>query len=347
MFATKGYATHGAHESLKPFSFERRDPTPSDVQIEILFCGVCHSDLHIARNEWNFTIYPCVPGHEIVGRAVKVGRDVKKFKEGDLVAVGCMVDSCRTCSDCEEGLEQFCDGMILTYNSEDKHTGGVTYGGYSTSIVVDQDFVLRISDKLDLAAAAPLLCAGITTYSPMRHWKVGKGQKVGVVGLGGLGHMAVKFANAFGAEVVLFTTSPGKAADAKRFGAHEVVLSRDEAAMKGQVNSFDFILDTASGKHDLNTYLELLKHDGTLTLVGISPEPAPIGAMSLVRQRRSLAGSLIGGIAETQEMLDFCAERGITCEIEKIPMEKINEAYQRMLKSDVKYRFVIDVGSLR
>ena len=272
---------------------------------------------------------------------------MKKFKEGDLAAVGCMVDSCRTCPDCEEGLEQFCDGMVLTYNSEDKHTRGVTYGGYSTSIVVDQDFVLRISDKLDLAASAPLLCAGITTYSPMRHWKVGKGQKVGVVGLGGLGHMAVKFANAFGAEVVLFTTSPGKADDAKRFGAHEVVVSRDEEAMKRQVNSFDFILDTASGQHDLNTYLELLRHDGTLTLVGISPEPAPIGAMPLVRRRRNLAGSLIGGIAETQEMLDFCAERGITCEIEMIPMEKINEAYERMLKSDVKYRFVIDVGTLR
>ena len=347
MFATKGYATHAAREPLKPFSFERRDPTPSDVQIEILFCGVCHSDLHIARNEWGFTTYPCMPGHEIVGRVVKVGREVKKFKEGDLVAVGCMVDSCRTCPDCEKGLEQFCDGMVLTYNSEDKHTGGVTYGGYSTSIVVDQDFVLRISDKLDLAAAAPLLCAGITTYSPMRHWKVGKGQKVGVVGLGGLGHMAVKFANAFGAEVVLFTTSPGKAGDARRFGAHKVVLSRDEEAMKRQVNSFDFILDTASGKHDLNTYLELLKHDGTLTLVGISPEPAPIGAMPLVRRRRSLAGSLIGGIAETQETLDFCAERGITCEIEMIPIEKINDAYERMLKSDVKYRFVIDVGTLK
>ena len=347
MFTTKGYAAHSAHEPLKPFSFERREPTPTDVQIEILFCGVCHSDLHIARNEWGFTTYPCVPGHEIVGRVVKTGREVKKFKEGDRVAVGCMVDSCRTCPDCEKGLEQFCQGMILTYGSEDKHTGGVTYGGYSTSIVVDQDFVLEISDKLDLAAAAPLLCAGITTYSPMRHWNVGKGQKVGVVGLGGLGHMAVKFANAFGVEVVLFTTSPGKEADAKRFGAHEVVLSRDEEAMKRQLNSFDFILDTASGKHDLNAYLELLKHDGTLTLVGIPAEPEAIGAMPLVRRRRRLAGSLIGGIAETQEMLDFCADRGIACEIEMIPMENINKAYERMLKSDVKYRFVIDVGSLR
>jgi uncharacterized zinc-type alcohol dehydrogenase-like protein len=344
MFTTKGYAAHSAHEPLKPFTFERREPTPVDVRIEILFCGVCHSDLHTARNEWGSTTYPCVPGHEIVGRVVKAGHEVKKFKEGDRVAVGCMVDSCRTCPDCEEGLEQFCEGMILTYNGKDKHTGAVTYGGYSTSIVVDQNFVLRIPEKLDLAAAAPLLCAGITTYSPMRHWKVNEGQKVGVVGLGGLGHMAVKFANAFGAEVVLFTTSPGKTDDAKRFGAHEVVLSRDEEAMKRQMNSFDFILDTASGKHDLNAYLGLLKHDGRLILVGIPPEPAPIGAMPLIRQRRRLAGSLIGGIAETQEMLDFCADRGITCEIEMISMEKINKAYERMLKSDVKYRFVIDVG---
>ena len=287
-----------------------------------------------------------MPGHEIVGRVVKTGREVKKFKEGDLVAVGCMVDSCRTCPDCEKGLEQFCDGMVLTYGSEDKHTGGVTYGGYSTNIVVDQDFVLRISDKLNPAGAAPLLCAGITTYSPMRHWKVGKGQKVGVVGLGGLGHMAVKFANAFGAEVVLFTTSPGKAGDAKRFGAHEVVLSRDEEAMKRQVKSFDFIIDTVSAKHDLNAYLELLKRDGTLTLVGLPPEPAAVAAFPLILYRRSLAGSLIGGIAETQEMLDFCAEHGIASDIELIAIDKVNEAYERMLKSDVKYRFVIDMKTL-
>ncbi len=347
MFATKGYATHAADEPLKPFSFERRDPTPRDVQIEILFCGICHSDLHIARNEWGGTIYPCVPGHEIVGRVVKVGREVKKFKEGDLAAVGCMVDSCRSCPSCQEGLEQYCDGIILTYNSKDRHTGGITYGGYSASIVVDQDFVLRISDKLDLAATAPLLCAGITTYSPLRHWKVSKGQKVGVVGLGGLGHMAVKLANAFGAEVVLFTTSSGKAADAKRFGAYEVVLSRDEEAMKRHVSSFDFILDTVGAKHDLNAYLELLKCDGTLTLVGIAPEPALVGAFPLIRWRRSLAGSLIGGIAETQEMLDFCAERGITSDIELIAIDKINEAYERMLKSDVKYRFVIDMATVK
>ncbi len=346
MFATKGYATYAADEPLKPFSFERRDPTPRDVQIEILFCGICHSDLHIARNEWGGTIYPCVPGHEIVGRVVKVGREVKEFKEGDLAAVGCMVDSCRSCPSCEEGLEQYCDGIVLTYNSKDRHTGGVTYGGYSTSIVVDQDFVLRISDKLDLAATAPLLCAGITTYSPLRHWNVSEGQKVGVVGLGGLGHMAVKLANAFGAEVVLFTTSPGKTADAKRLSAHEVVLSRDEDAMKQHASSFDFIIDTVGAKHDLNAYLELLKRDGTLTLVGIAPEPAPVGAFPLIRWRRSLAGSLIGGIAETQEMLDFCAERGITSDIELIAIDKINEAYARMLKSDVKYRFVIDMAKV-
>ena len=348
MFPTNGYATHGADQPLKPFSFERRDPTPRDVQIDILFCGICHSDLHIARNEWGGgTTYPCVPGHEIVGRVVKVGREVKKFKEGDLAAVGCMVDSCRTCPNCEEGLEQFCDETVFTYNSKDKHTGGVTYGGYSASIVVDQDFVLRISDKLDLAATAPLLCAGITTYSPLRHWKVSKGQKVGVVGLGGLGHMALKLANAFGAEVTLFTHSPGKTADAKRLGAHEVVLSRDEDAMKQQANKFDFILDSVSAKHDLNAYLELLKRDGTMTLVGAPPELPPVGAFPLIFRRRSLAGSLIGGIPETQEMLDFCAEHGITSDIELIAIDKINEAYERMLKSDVKYRFVIDMARLK
>ncbi len=346
MFSTKGYASHGAQQPLQPFSFERRHPTSSDVQIEILFCGVCHSDLHIARDEWGGTVYPCVPGHEIVGRVVKVGREVKTFKEGDLAAVGCMVDSCRACHNCKEGLEQYCDQLVLTYNSADKYTGGVTYGGYSKSIVVDEKFVLRISDKLDLAASAPLLCAGITTYSPMRRWKVKKGQKVGVVGLGGLGHMAVKFASAFGAQVVLFTTSPGKTEDAKRLGANEVVLSPDEEAVKKHGSSFDFILDTVSAKHDLDVYLDLLKRDGTLTLVGVPPEPVPVAAFSLIRRRRSLTGSLIGGIPETQEMLDFCAERGITCDVEVIPLNKINEAYARMLKSDVKYRFVIDMASL-
>src|SRR5438874_3297362 len=347
MFPTKGYATHGADQPLKPFSFERRDPTPRDVQIEILFCGVCHSDLHIARNEWGGgTTYPCVPGHEIVGRVVKVGREVKKFKEGDLAAVGCMVDSCRTCPNCEEGLEQFCEGTVFTYNSKDKHTGSVTYGGYSKSIVVDQDFVLRISNKLDPAAAAPLLCAGITTYSPLRKWKVGKGQRVGVVGLGGLGHMALKFASAFGAEVTLFTTSPGKTADAKRLGAHQVVLSKDEDAMEKQQKRFDFIIDTVSAPHDLNAYLALLKRDGALVVVRIPPQGIPINLFHLVLPRRQLAGSLIGGIAETQEMLDFCADRGIACDIELISIDKINEAYERMLKSDVKYRFVIDLASL-
>jgi uncharacterized zinc-type alcohol dehydrogenase-like protein len=346
MYSTKGYATHGADQPVKPFSFERRDPTPRDVQIDILFCGICHTDIHFARNELGITIYPCVPGHEIVGRVVKVGREVKKFKEGDLVGVGCLVDTCRTCPSCEENLEQFCDDKVLTYNSPDKHTGGVTYGGYSTSIVVDQDFVLRISDKLDPAATAPLLCAGITTYSPLRHWKVTKGSKVGVVGLGGLGHMAVKIANAFGAEVTLFTTSPGKTADAKRLGARDVVISKDEEAMKQRAKSLDFIIDTVSAKHDLNAYLELLRRDGTLTQVGLPPEPLPVAAFPLIFYRRSLAGSLIGGLAETQEMLDFCAEHGITADIELIAIDKINEAYQRMLKSDVKYRFVIDIATL-
>src|SRR5205807_222805 len=337
MFATKGYATHGADQPLKPFSFERRDPTPRDVQIDILFCGICHTDIHFARNELGgTTIYPCVPGHEIVGRVVKVGREVKKFKEGDLAGVGCLVDTCRTCPSCEENLEQFCDDKVLTYNSPDKHTGGVTCGGYSKSIVVDQDFVLRISDKLDLAATAPLLCAGITTYSPLRHWKIGKGRKVGVVGLGGLGHMGVKFANAFGAHVALFTTSPNKTSDAKKLGAHEVILSKDEDEMDKHEKTFDFILDTVSAPHDLDAYLSLLKRDGTLVLVGASPDPLAVDAFSLIHRRRSLAGSLIGGIAETQEMLDYCAERGIVCDIEKISMNQINEAYERMLKSDVK-----------
>jgi alcohol dehydrogenase (NADP+) len=347
MSSTKAYAASAANSPLAPFSIERREPTPHDVQIDILFCGVCHSDLHTVRDEWGGTIYPCVPGHEIVGRVVKVGGDVKKFRKGDLVGVGCLVDSCRTCENCQANLEQFCDnGVVFTYNSKDKHTGGVTYGGYSKSIVVDQHFVLRISDKLDPAAAAPLLCAGITTYSPLRHWKVVKGQKVGVVGLGGLGHMAVKFANAFGAEVVLFTTSPGKAMDAKRLGAHEVVVSKNEEEMKKHVKSFDFILDTVSAKHDLNAYLALVKRDRTLTLVGAPPEPIPLDAFSVIHRRRQLAGSLIGGIEETQEMLDFCAEEGITCDIELIPIDQINDAYERMLKSDVKYRFVIDLASL-
>ena len=348
MYKAKAYSVASASAPFVSDTIPRREATETDVQIEILFCGVCHSDLHIARNEWGGTTYPCVPGHEIVGRVVKVGRDVKKFKEGDLAAVGCLVDSDRVCANCRENLEQFCEqGATFTYNSKDSHTGGVTYGGYSKCIVVDQHFVLRLSDKLNLAAAAPLLCAGITTYSPLRLWKVGRGKKVGVVGLGGLGHMALKFANAFGADVTLFTTSAGKTADAKRLGAHEVVISKDEEAMEKHHKRFDFIIDTVSANHDLDAYLALLKRDGVLTLVGAPPEPMPVGAFNLLMPRRQLAGSLIGGIAETQEMLDFCAERGIACEIEMITIDKVNEAYERMLKSDVKYRFVIDMASLR
>jgi uncharacterized zinc-type alcohol dehydrogenase-like protein len=347
MHSTKGYAARSATSPLAPFSFDRRDPGPTDVQIDILFCGVCHSDLHTVRGEWGGTVFPCVPGHEIVGRVVKTGQEVKKFGEGDLAAIGCMVDSCRTCENCREDLEQFCDnGPVFTYNSKDKQTGGITYGGYSKSIVVDQDFVLRISDKLDLAASAPLLCAGITTYSPLRHWQIGKGHKVGIVGLGGLGHMGLKFANAFGAEVALFTTSPNKTADAKKLGAHEVILSKNEDEMEKHEKSFDFILDTVSAPHDLDAYLSLLKRDGRMVLVGASPDPLEVDAFSLIHRRRRLAGSLIGGIAETQEMLDYCAEHGIVCDIEKIAIDTINEAYERMLKSDVKYRFVIDLASL-
>jgi alcohol dehydrogenase (NADP+) len=325
-------------------------PKPKDVQIQILYCGVCHSDVHQVRNEWQNvmpTVYPCVPGHEIVGRVVKTGTAVKKFKEGDIAAVGCMVGSCGVCANCLAGEEQFCDAVpTFTYNSEDKDLGGVTYGGYSDSIVVNEAFVLRVSDKLALAGAAPLLCAGITTYSPLRHWKVREGQKVGVVGLGGLGHMAVKFANAFGARVVLFTTSPDKTEDALRVGAHEVVLSKNASEMQKHLASFDFILDTVSAVHDVNAYLDLLKREGTLTLVGAPETPIPIGVFSLLFRRRQLAGSIIGGIRETQEMLDFCADHGITADVEVIRMQQINEAYERLLKGDVKYRFVIDTASL-
>ena len=344
---TKSYAAPSAKSPLGPFSFTRRDVLPTDVKIDILFCGVCHSDIHTARDEWGGTAFPCVPGHEIVGRVVAIGRNVKKFKEGDLAAVGCMVDACRDCHSCHENLEQFCEDVVFTYNSPDEHTGGVTYGGYSTNIVVNEDFVLRVRNDVDLAATAPLLCAGITTYSPLRHWKVGKGQTVGVVGLGGLGHMGVKFAHAFGAHVILFTTSANKAEDAKRFGAAEIVISKDEDAMKAKARSCDFIVDTVSAKHDFDLYLDLLKRDGTLCLVGLAAEPISMNPFSLVRWRHGLAGSLIGGIAETQEMLDFCADRGITCDIEKIKIDYINEAYERMLRSDVKYRFVIDIASLK
>jgi uncharacterized zinc-type alcohol dehydrogenase-like protein len=350
-FPAKSFAAQNPTAGLAPHSIVRREPLPSDVQIEILFCGVCHSDLHQARDEWHdvmATVYPCVPGHEIVGRVTKVGSDVKKFKAGDLVGVGCMVDSDRTCPNCLAGEEQYCDSFpTLTYNGPDKHLGGVTYGGYSEGIVVDEAFVLRISDKLNLPGAAPLLCAGITTYSPLRHWNVGKGQKVGIVGLGGLGHMGLKFAKAFGAHVVLFTTSTGKTADAKRLGADEVVISKDTAAMQKHANSFNFILDTVSGNHDLNAYLQLLKLDGTMTLVGAPEKPAPIAAFNLLMGRKRLAGSAIGGVRETQEMLDFCAAHNIVADVEVIRIQDVNKAYERLLKSDVKYRFSIDMASLK
>jgi alcohol dehydrogenase (NADP+) len=347
MIKTLGYAAHGATTPLDLFQFERREPGPRDVQIEILYCGVCHSDLHTARDEWHNTLYPVVPGHEIVGRVTRVGAEVTAFKPGDLAGVGCMVDSCGTCPDCSEGLEQYCPTFTLTYNSPDPHTGKVTYGGYSNHIVVDQGFVLRVSERLHLPAVAPLLCAGITTYSPLRHWNVGPGQKVGVVGLGGLGHMGLKFAHAFGAEVVLFTTSPGKADDARRLGADAVVISKDPAQMQAHLGSFDFILDTVAAPHNLDAYLELLRRDGTLCLVGAPEHPHPSPTVfNLIFRRRSIAGSLIGGIRETQEMLDFCAEHGIVSDIEMIPIQQINAAYERMLRSDVKYRFVIDMASL-
>jgi alcohol dehydrogenase (NADP+) len=330
---------------------QRRSPRPQDVQIEILYCGVCHSDLHQVRNEWKevmATVYPCVPGHEIVGRVVKAGRAVKKFKEGDIAAVGCMVDSCRVCTSCLAGEEQYCENFVtLTYNGQDKILGGVTYGGYSDSIVVDEAYVLRVSNSLNPAGAAPLLCAGITTYSPLHHWKVGKAQKVGIVGLGGLGHMGVKFAHALGAHVVLFTTSTNKSADALRLGADEVVISKNTDEMQKHNRSFNFILDCVSADHDINAYLNLLKRDGTLTLVGAPNKPMPVSAFSFLIGRRSLAGSAIGGIRQTQEMLDFSAEHGITSDIEIIPIQRINEAYDRLLKSDVKYRFVIDMASLK
>jgi alcohol dehydrogenase (NADP+) len=350
-FPAKAHAAFSEREPLGPFTVPRRSPRPQDVQIEILYCGVCHSDLHQVRNEWKDvlpTVYPCVPGHEIVGRVVKVGSAVKKFKEGDIAAVGCMVDSCRVCESCRAGLEQYCEnGFTLTYNFPDKILGGVTYGGYSQSIVVGEAFVLRVPKGLDPAGTAPLLCAGITTYSPMRYWKVGKGQKVGIVGLGGLGHMGVKFAHALGAHVVLFTTSPNKAADARRLGADEVVVSKNTEEMQKHVASFHFILDAVSADHDINAYLGLLKRDGTLTLVGAPEKPMPVATFNLLMGRRSLAGSAIGGIKETQEMLDFCGERGITADIEMIKIQQIDEAYERLLKSDVKYRFVIDMASLK
>src|SRR5208283_2713062 len=337
MFNAKAYSTISSTSPLAPTVIARRDPGKNDVQIEILFCGICHSDLHMARNEWSSvmaTVYPCVPGHEIVGRVTKVGSAVTKFKAGDLAAVGCLVDSDLSCPHCRAGNEQFCPSQVWTYGGTDKHLGLPTYGGYSESIVVDERFTLRVPGNLPLANAAPLLCAGITTYSPLRHWKVGPGQKVGIVGFGGLGHMGVKFAKAFGAHVVLFTTSPGKVADGKRLGAHEVVISTDTAQMAAHANRFDFILDAVSATHDLNAYFNLLKRDGNLTLVGAPEKPLPVAAFPLIFRRRSFSGSLIGGLPETQEMLDFCGKHNITCDIEMIRMDEINTAYERMLKSD-------------
>ena len=339
-----------ATSALAPLGIARREPGPLDVQIEILFCGICHSDVHQVRNEWSSimpTVYPIVPGHEIVGRVTQVGSAVTKYKPGDLAAVGCMVDSDHTCPHCQAGLEQFCPNMILTFNSPDKHLGGVTYGGYSDSIVVDERFVLRVPANLNLAGAAPLLCAGITTYSPMRRWGVTQGKKVGVVGLGGLGHMAVKFAHALGAHVVVFTTSPNKKEDALRLGADKVVVSRDANEMQKHTGSFDFILDAVSAHHDINAYLNLLRPDGTITLVGAPEKPLAVSAFSLLMGRRNLSGSLIGGIAETQEMLDFSGAHNITADVEVIPIQKVNEAYERLLRSDVKFRFSIDMASLK
>ena len=343
----KAYAAASATSPLAPATIPRREPNNLDVQIEILYCGVCHSDLHYARNEWHFTQYPAVPGHEIAGRVTKVGPKVTKFKPGDLAGVGCLVDADLSCPYCRKGLEQFSPSMVMTYGSMDQHLNLPTYGGYSEGIVVTEHFVLRIPENLELAAVAPLLCAGITTYSPLRHWKVGPGQKVGIVGLGGLGHMAVKFARAFGAQVVVFTTSPNKTEDALRLGAHEVIVSKNADEMAQHAGTFDFILDCVSADHDINAYLNMLTVDGNLTLVGAPEKPLPVAPMSLIFGRKSLSGSLIGGLAETQEMLDFCGQHGITSDIEMIRMDQINEAYERMLKSDVKYRFVIDMASLK
>jgi len=349
MYKAKAYSATSATSPLASATIPRRDPTDQDVQIEILYCGICHSDLHQVRNEWSGvmpTVYPCVPGHEIVGKVTKVGSAVEKFKTGDIAAVGCMVDSDRSCKECQAGLEQFCRNFTLTYNFPDKHLGGVTYGGYSDSIVVDQRFVLHVPSNLNQAGVGPLLCAGITTYSPMRHWGVTKGKKVGIVGLGGLGHMGVKFAHALGAHVVVFTTSANKKDDALRLGADEVVISRNNEMQK-HAGSFDFILDCVSADHDVSAYINLLGRDGNLTLVGAPEKPFPVSAFGLILGRRSLSGSPIGGIPETQEMLDFCGQYSITSDVEVIPIQKVNEAYERLLKADVKYRFSIDMASLK
>ncbi len=350
MYNTKAYSAGSATSPLASTTIARRDPSDHDVQFEILFCGICHSDLHQVRNEWSGvmpTVYPCVPGHEIVGRVTRVGAAVTAFKAGDLAAVGCLVDSDRTCPECQAGQEQFCPNAVFTYNAPDKHLGGVTYGGYSDSIVVDERFVLHVPSNLDLAGTAPLLCAGITTYSPMRHWCVTKGKKVGVVGLGGLGHMGVKFAHALGAHVVVFTTSPKKKEDALRLGADEVVLSRDANQMQKHAGSFDFILDAVAAVHDISAFIHLLRRDGNITMVGAPEKPLAVSVFSLIMGRRSLSGSPIGGIPETQEMLNFCSAHDITADVEVIPIQKVNEAYERLVKSEVKYRFSIDMASLK
>ncbi len=348
MTTTNAYAARNATSPLTPFNFERRAVGAHDVQIEILYCGVCHSDIHQVKNEWGGSIYPMVPGHEIVGKITSVGSHVKKFKVGDLAGIGCFVDSCRECDNCKESLQQYCEkGMVGTYNSKEKGTGLPTYGGYSTQIVVDEQYTLKVSDKLPLSGVAPLLCAGITTYSPLRHLGVRKGHRVGVLGLGGLGHMAVKFAVAFGAEVTMLSSSPSKKADAEKLGAHHFILTSDEAAMKAAQNSFDFILNTVSAPHDYNIYLNLLRTNGTMIVVGVPSSPSEVPAFNLIAKRRSIMGSLIGGIKETQEMLDFCAEHNIISDVEVIDINKINESYERMLKGDVRYRFVIDIASLK
>lgn len=348
MLKVRGFAAHDAHSPLVPFTFERREPGPHDIQIEILYCGICHSDLHQARDDWKNSLYPMVPGHEIIGRVVRVGSEVRKLKAGDFAGVGCMVDSCRHCFACDEGLEQYCQhGATWTYNSRERDSERLTFGGYSEQIVVEERFVVKIPATLDLKGAAPLLCAGITTYSPLRHWKVGPGQKVGVIGLGGLGHMGVKFAKALGAHVVMITTSPDKGKDARRLGADEVLVSRDADAMAKHAGSFDFLLNTIPVSHDVNPYMTLLKLDGTMVLVGVLTElTPPLSGANLIFGRKRVAGSGIGGMPETQEMIDFCAKHGIVSDVEMVPIQSVNEAYERLEKNDVKYRFVIDMASL-